>query len=144
MPGSESDPYNLARFRAAQAGVIDQALAELRAGHKQSHWMWFVFPQIEGLGLSDMARTYAITGLAEARAYLADPELGHRLRTCIEALLAHAGRPAESLLGGIDALKLRSCLTLFAAAAPQDLLFQRALDVFFAGEADEATIERLA
>ena len=137
------DPFDLARFRTAQTGVIDQVLAELRAGRKQSHWMWFIFPQIEGLGLSDMARTYAITSLAEARAYLADPELGHRLRACIEALLAHAGQPAERILGGVDALKLRSCLTLFGAAAPNDQLFQRALDVFFGGEADAATLERL-
>jgi uncharacterized protein (DUF1810 family) len=138
------DPFDLDRFKTAQAGVIDQALAELRAGRKQSHWMWFVFPQIQGLGFSAMAQTYGIVSLAEARAYLADPELGHRLRSCLEALLAHAGRPAESILGGVDAVKLRSCLTLFRAAAPNDQLFQRALDVFFAGEADEATLQRLA
>jgi uncharacterized protein (DUF1810 family) len=138
-----ADPFDLARFKSAQAGVIDQALAELRAGRKKSHWMWVVFPQIDGLGFSAMAQTYAITSLAEARAYLADPDLGHRLRTCVEALLAHAGLPAETILGGIDAVKLRSCLTLFREAAPHDQLFQRALDVFFAGEADQATLERL-
>jgi len=138
------DPFNLNRFRTAQADVIDQALAELRAGRKESHWMWFVFPQIDGLGFSAMTQTYALSGLAEARAYLADPELGHRLRACTEALLAHAGHSVESILGGVDAMKLRSCLTLFREAAPHDQLFQRGLDVLFGGEADEATLARLA
>jgi uncharacterized protein (DUF1810 family) len=137
------DSFHLDRFRKAQAGVFDQALAELRDGRKQSHWMWFVFPQIEGLGSSPMARAYAISGLAEARAYLADPLLGPRLRACVRALLDHQDRTAEQILGPIDALKLCSCLTLFAQAAPQEALFRRALDRFYAGAADPRTVTRL-
>ena len=112
---------DLERFVAAQDGVIDRALAELVAGAKTSHWMWFVFPQIAGLGHSEMARRYAIADLAEARAYLAHPVLGPRLAAATEAMLGWAGRrSAETMLGGIDAIKLRSSMTLFEAAAGDD------------------------
>jgi uncharacterized protein (DUF1810 family) len=137
------DPFDLARFRDAQATVYEQALAELRAGRKTSHWMWFVFPQIEGLGLSPMAQHYAIGSLDEARAYLADPVLGPRLIACVEAMLAHGEASAEAILGGIDAVKLRSSLTLFQQAAPDLLVFGQALRRFYGGCADPATLERL-
>ena len=133
------DPHDLQRFVDAQDGVFETALAELRAGTKQSHWMWFVFPQLAGLGHSPTAQYYAIRSLDEARAYLAHPLLGPRLRLCVEALLPHAGRSSEAIFGSIDALKLRSSLTLFDLVAPQDV-FARALDVFFAGEPDQRTL----
>ena len=133
------DPHDLQRFVDAQDGVFETALAELRAGAKQSHWMWFVFPQLAGLGHSPTAQYYAIRSLDEARAYLAHPLLGPRLRLCVEALLPHAGRSSEAIFGSIDALKLRSSLTLFDLVAPQDV-FARALDVFFAGEPDQRTL----
>src|SRR5205085_4989607 len=131
-----SDRYDLSRFVDAQEGVYDDAVCELRAGRKSSHWMWFVFPQIAGLGFSAMAERYAIASRDEARAYLADPILGPRLLDCVEALLAHAGAAAEDIFGGVDALKLRSSLTLFGAADPGQPLFQRALDRFFEGAGD--------
>jgi uncharacterized protein (DUF1810 family) len=133
------DPHDLQRFVDAQDGVFETALAELCAGAKQSHWMWFVFPQLAGLGHSPTAQYYAIRSLDEARAYLAHPLLGPRLRLCVEALLPHAGRSSEAIFGSIDALKLRSSLTLFDLVAPQDV-FARALDVFFAGEPDQRTL----
>jgi uncharacterized protein (DUF1810 family) len=139
------DPFELQRFRAAQeqGGTYAAALAELRAGRKRRHWIWFVFPQFEGLGSSPMARRYAIHSLDEARAYLADDLLGSRLRECCEALLAlDAGADAESVLGGIDALKLRSSMTLFALAAPSESSFPQVLDRYYAGQTDGAT-ERL-
>ena len=138
MPG-------LSRFRVAQdGGVYEAALAELRAGRKQGHWMWFVFPQIEGLGRSEMARRYSIANRSEAASYLEDPVLGPRLNQCTDAMLAWAGRrSAEAILGPIDAMKFRSSMTLFEAAAPAAALFSKALDAFFAGRRDEATIERL-
>ena len=136
----------LDRFVDAQAGVYSTALAELRAGEKRSHWMWFIFPQIAGLGSSEMARHYAIRDLAEARAYLDHPLLGERLRDCTAAVLTHAGKmSAEAMLGGIDAMKLRSSMTLFeaaasgAAAAP----FTACLDEFFDGARDDRTIDIL-
>ena len=137
---------DLERFVSAQAnGVYCRALAELRAGEKRSHWMWFVFPQLAGLGRSDTARFYAIEGLLEARAYLEHPVLGTRLIECTEALLAWAGRrSAEAILGQIDAIKLRSSLTLFEAASNGVRAFSRALDAFFDGARDPATLDRLA
>lgn len=138
---------DLSRFLEAQEPVLEQVTAELRAGRKRSHWMWFVFPQIAGLGRSATARFYALQDLQEARAYLAQPVLGARLRTCIRLLLAHAGRPAAEILGEIDAAKLRSCLTLFLQAArdPADReLFQAALDAFHDGRQDAATLRILA
>lgn len=137
----------LARFSEAQQAVYSQAVAELREGRKRSHWMWFVFPQIAGLGRSDMARFYAIADLAEARAYLAHPLLGARLAEATDAVLAHAGRiSAETLFGGIDAIKLRSSMTLFEAAAEGEARsrFAAVLDSFYCGERDPATLQRLA
>jgi uncharacterized protein (DUF1810 family) len=133
---------DLQRFLDAQAGVYDRALDELRAGRKTSHWMWFVFPQIAGLGRSPMAQRYAIGSLEEARAYLAHPVLGPRLVECASALLDHAGTSAAAILGDVDALKLRSSMTLFARAG-EEPVFQQVLDAFYAGEPDPATEQRL-
>jgi uncharacterized protein (DUF1810 family) len=141
-----TDPFDLERFVAAQdaGGTHEAALRELRAGRKTSHWMWFVFPQIAGLGRSPMAREYAISSLGEARAYLAHAVLGPRLVEASRAVAAHAGRSAEEMLGGIDAIKLRSSMTLFELAAGEDEpVFREVLDRFFGGEADAATLERV-
>src|SRR5215469_317967 len=130
------DPFNLERFVEAQQGTFESALAELRAGMKQSHWMWFVLPQLAGLGHSSTAQFFAISSIDEARAYLAHPLLGSRLRQCVDELLAWAGRrTAEQILGPIDALKFRSCLTLFDRVMP-DALFGDALGSFY-GDPDE-------
>jgi uncharacterized protein (DUF1810 family) len=118
-------------------------LAELRVGRKTSHWMWFVFPQVAGLGSSQMSRTYAIDSLAEARAYLEHPVLGPRLRECASVVAESSAPTAERLLGGIDALKLRSSMTLFLRAAPSEAVFQSVLDRYFDGQADPATDQRL-
>src|ERR1700761_3354165 len=124
----DEDPHGLTRFlRAQEGGTYERALAELRAGRKTGHWIWFVFPQIAGLGLSPTSRLYAIASLDEARAYLDDPVLGGRLDTCARALLAHAGRRAEEILGGIDAVKLRSSMTLFHRADPENPVFEEVL-----------------
>ncbi|WP_199509426.1 DUF1810 domain-containing protein [Nucisporomicrobium flavum] len=135
----------LERFVQAQDTTYDRALAELRAGSKRSHWMWFVFPQIAGLGSSPTAQRYAIRDLAEARAYLAHPVLGRRLTECAEALLAVEGRTAEQILGYPDDLKLRSSMTLFAEAAGEERggPFRQVLDRFYDGEPDPATLERI-
>lgn len=138
------DPHDLARFLAAQEVVIDQALAELRAGAKRGHWMWFVFPQIAGLGQSAMSRFYAIASADEARAFLAHPVLGRRLDDCAKAVLTHAGRSAESILGPVDATKLQSSMTLFDHAAAEDRPFGACLDDFFGGTRDAATLALLA
>lgn len=140
-----SDPDDLSRFVAAQdaGGTHGRALAELRAGRKTSHWMWFVFPQIAELGHSAMARRYAIASLDEARAYLAHPLLGPRLRECAAVLLEHRGTSADAILGGIDAMKLRSSMTLFARAAPDEPVFAQVLERYFGGAADEETLRRL-
>lgn len=144
MTDDPYDPYDLARFVTAQAGSHDQALAELRRGHKASHWMWFVFPQIAGLGHSAMAQHYAITGADEARAYLAHPLLGPRLIEATRAVTAAApGASAEVIMGAIDAVKLRSSLTLFAAVADDPTPFEAALARFFGGERDPETLRRL-
>ena len=143
MIAGVSDPYNLQRFVAAQADVFETALAELRAGSKQSHWMWFIFPQLAGLGRSPTAEFYSIISLDEARAYLAHPLLGPRLRRCVDTSLSWSGRcSAEQILGPIDALKLRSSLTLFDLIEPGGS-FAGALRVFFAGERDERTLALL-
>ncbi|WP_305784458.1 DUF1810 domain-containing protein [Symbioplanes lichenis] len=134
---------DLARFHDAQLTTYDRALAELRAGSKRSHWMWFVFPQIAGLGLSATARRYAIKNLDEARAYLADPVLGPRLAECAEALLGVPGKTAYDILGTPDDLKLRSSMTLFAAAAGEPELFESVLERYYDGKPDPATLERL-
>jgi len=141
------DPFDLARFVEAQdgGGTYERALAELRGGRKTSHWMWFVFPQIAGLGRSPMAVRYAISGLDEARAYVAHPVLGPRLRACAEALLVagSAGRSAVGILGEVDALKLRSSMTLFARAAPDEAVFASVLARFYDGVPDPETERRL-
>ncbi|HEX8752851.1 MAG TPA: DUF1810 domain-containing protein [Solirubrobacterales bacterium] len=138
------DPHDLQRFLDAQdaGGTYERALAELRAGRKTSHWMWFVFPQVAGLGQSAMSRRYAIASPAEARAYLEHPVLGPRLVESARALLAHGELSAEEILGGIDAVKLRSSMTLFAAASPEEPVFAEVLDRFYDGRRDPAT-ERL-
>jgi uncharacterized protein (DUF1810 family) len=138
-----SDDYDLRRFVDAQARNYDDALAELKAGRKTSHWMWYVFPQIAGLGSSPMAQTYAIGSLAEARAYLAHPVLGARLRDCVAAVLGVQGRSARQIFGGPDDLKLRSSLTLFAEAASDEPLFRQGLERYFGGEPDLRTLDRL-
>jgi uncharacterized protein (DUF1810 family) len=143
-----ADPWRLDRFVTAQdrGGTYQRALAELRRGAKTSHWMWFVFPQIAGLGSSAMAREYAISSADEARAYLAHPVLGPRLLECAQVVAGTAGRSAEAIFGSVDALKLRSSVTLFAAAAADDgdaPVFRAVLDQYFGGVPDEATVARL-
>jgi uncharacterized protein (DUF1810 family) len=139
------DPYDLNRFVAAQdaGGTYQQAVAELRGGRKTSHWMWFVFPQIAGLGHSRVSQMYAISSLDEARAYLAHPVLGPRLIDCATIVAQTPGRTAEQVFGGVDALKLRSCATLFHRAAPQEPVFAAVLDLFFDGSPDPATDQRI-
>ena len=130
------------RFVSAQQDHYTQALAELRVGRKTGHWIWFVLPQLRGQGRSPTAYEYGITSRAEAEAYLAHPVLGPRLRECVQAMLAHTGRSAASILGDVDALKFHSCLTLFDAVSTDDL-FRRALDMFYGGERDAATLALL-
>ena len=138
------DPHDLARFVHAQEGIYAQALAEVRRGRKASHWMWFVFPQVAGLGSSSTARRYAVAGLNEARAYLAHPVLGPRLREIAGAAAGVTGRTAREVFGSPDDLKLASSLTLFEAAAPNEPVFARALDALCAGRRDARTLERLS
>ncbi|WP_085624638.1 MULTISPECIES: DUF1810 domain-containing protein [unclassified Pseudomonas] len=135
--------FDLQRFVEAQNPVYDQVMEELQAGRKRSHWMWYVFPQLDGLGHSAMAERYALAGVDEARAYLAHPLLGPRLQACVTALLRHSDKSAREVLGSPDHLKLRSCLTLFARAAPDNPLFQLALVQFYDGEPDALTLTRL-
>ena len=138
-----TDPYKLQRFIDAQEDLFEIALQELWEGSKQSHWMWFIFPQLAGLGRSPTAQYFAVSSLEDARAYLEHALLGPRLRLCVEALLQWARkRTGEQILGSIDAMKLRSSLTLFEAASG-DPLFSRALDAFFGGERDERTLALL-
>jgi uncharacterized protein (DUF1810 family) len=139
------DPHRLQRFVDAQdsGGTYEQALAELRAGSKRSHWMWFVFPQLAGLGRSPTAQHFAVSGLEEARAYLAHPVLGPRLVEAARALTALPGGDAARVLGPVDAVKLRSSMTLFAAADADQPVFAQVLDRYFAGDPDEATTSRL-
>jgi len=133
----------LQRFLDAQAPVIDTALAELRAGRKRSHWMWYIFPQFDGLGFSATSRRYAIRSIAEAEAYLRHPVLGARLRECVEAVLGVAGRSAYEIFGSPDESKLRSCATLFAQVSPPGSVFERLLDQYFQGEPDRRTLRLL-
>jgi uncharacterized protein (DUF1810 family) len=135
--------HDLERFVSAQEGVYPGVVAELRAGRKTGHWMWFVFPQVAGLGVSEMSRLYAIESLDEAGAYLEHPVLGPRLRECAALVLDTQGASAEDMFGGIDAVKLRSSMTLFHRAAPDEAVFREVLDRFFGGLADPATDERL-
>jgi uncharacterized protein (DUF1810 family) len=142
--GACDDPHDLERFVAAQAADHAVALAELRAGRKRTHWMWYVLPQLRGLGTSPMARRYGLAGLDEARAYLAHPLLGPRLLDCVAALNALPGDDAAAVLGGIDALKLHSCLTLYARAAGASAApFRAALAKYYGGVEDTATLALL-
>ena len=141
MPSS--DPFHLQRFLDAQESTYEQARRELADGQKRSHWMWFIFPQIQGLGSSPTAQRYAITDLAEARAYLAHPTLGTRLRECTALVNATANRTLEQIFGYPDDLKFHSSVTLFAEAAESDSPFHHALTTFFSGKRDGATLNRL-
>lgn len=137
------DPHKLNRFVEAQEGVYERALSEIRTGQKRSHWMWFIFPQYDGLGFSEISKRYAIKSLAEAEAYLRHPVLGPRLLECTEAGLAVEGRSANELFGSPDDLKLRSCATLFARVSPPGSVFERVLDRYFDGQPDEKTLQLL-
>jgi uncharacterized protein (DUF1810 family) len=145
-PANPADPYDLHRFVAAQesGGTYQRAVAELRAGRKTGHWMWFVFPQIAGLGFSVTSRTYAINSLGEARAYLRHPVLGQRLTDCAHLLTQLTGSTAERIFGGIDATKLRSSMTLFRHADPGQPLFGQVLDQYFDGQSDPLTDQAVA
>jgi uncharacterized protein (DUF1810 family) len=137
------DPYNLLRFRLRHADIFDRALAEIRAGEKRTHWMWFIFPQLRGLGHSPASQHYGIASLDEARAFLDDSVLGPNLRKAVEALLQWShDRYAEQILGAIDAIKLRSSMTLFDQVEPNQI-FARALDAFYDGQRDERTLALL-
>ncbi len=140
-----ADPYHLQRFVDAQASCFAQVLSELAAGQKRSHWMWFIFPQIQGLGSSGMAQRFAISGLEEARAYLLHPILGPRLRECTALVNAVQGRSVGDIFGYPDDLKFHSSITLFAAAAPHDIAqaFSDALAKYFDGARDQGTLDRL-
>jgi uncharacterized protein (DUF1810 family) len=138
-----NDSYDLQRFVDAQKDVFERALEELRAGRKKTHWMWFIFAQLAGLGHSDMARRYAISGLDEALAYLHHPQLGPRLETCSRALMEWRGHSATDIMGAPDDMKLRSSMTLFAAAAPRNSTFFDILDAFFEGKPDPLTLSAL-
>lgn len=140
MNTQSDDPYDLHRFVEAQDPVYDQVCAELEAGWKQSHWMWFIFPQIAGLGRSAMAQIYAISGADEARAYLAHPVLGERLRHCTRLVNQVQERTAEEIFGPVDAMKFRSSMTLFAEVAEEDAEFAAALEKYIGGVHDELTL----
>ena len=134
---------DLDRFLEAQQDVYDEALAEITAGRKRSHWMWFIFPQIDGLGFSSTAKFYSIKSRAEAKAHLAHPVLGLRLLECAEAALAVQGRSASEIFGTPDDMKLRSCATLFAAVSPPQSVFERLLQKYYGGVSDDRTMQIL-
>jgi uncharacterized protein (DUF1810 family) len=142
-PGSAGDPHDLNRFVQAQAEDYEQALAEIRSGRKRSHWMWYIFPQFDGLGFSATSRRYAIKSAAEARAYLGHPVLGPRLLECAEAVLRVEGRSAFEIFSSPDDMKLRSCATLFAHVSPAGSVFDRLLDKYYQGECDGKTLRLL-
>jgi uncharacterized protein (DUF1810 family) len=137
------DRFGLSRFVQAQEEVYPRALAEMKLGRKRSHWMWFIFPQIDGLGYSSTAKFYAIKSKDEAKAYLNHPLLGKRLMECAEALLKIEGKSAAEIFGDPDDLKLRSSLTLFASVSPADSVYSRVLDQYFGGEPDQRTLQLL-
>jgi uncharacterized protein (DUF1810 family) len=139
----QPDPYDLNRFVDAQADSYDVALAEIKSGRKRSHWMWYVFPQIDGLGSSGMSKRFSIKSADEARAFLDHPVLGPRLHECTEALLRLKQGSATEILGSPDDLKLRSCATLFAAVSPPGSVFERVLERFYGGERDPRTLQLL-
>jgi uncharacterized protein (DUF1810 family) len=138
-----ADPFDLERFIEAQAPVYDEVRRELKAGRKQSHWMWFIFPQIAGLGQSPMSIRFAIGSLNEAKAYLAHPVLGARLRECARLTLDVEGKTARDIFGSIDETKFRSSMTLFAEAAPDEDVFRLCIDKYFACSPDPATLARI-
>jgi uncharacterized protein (DUF1810 family) len=141
MPGN--DPYNLERFVSAQETVYENVLAELRKGRKQTHWMWFIFPQIEGLGHSPISKYYSVRNRHEAQQYLDHPILGTRLLECTKIILAVSGRSAVEIFGSPDDLKLKSSMTLFASLTDSDSVFRQALEKYFEGERDHKTLEIL-
>lgn len=143
MPSSPDDPYDLDRFVRAQERDYEQALSEIRSGRKRSHWMWYIFPQFDGLGVSPTSKHYAIKSIAEAEAYLRHPVLGPRLSETCEAALLVAGKSALEIFGSPDDMKLRSCATLFAAVSPAGSVFERILDRHFGGEPDGRTLMTL-
>jgi uncharacterized protein (DUF1810 family) len=143
MPTSLNDPYNLQRFVEAQNPVFEQVCSELRAGRKAGHWMWFVFPQIKGLGSSETSRRFAIASRAEAEAYLEHPILGARIRECTRLVTLVHGRSAVEIFGQTDELKLRSSLTLFSAVTSDNKVFVDALQKYFGGELDDRTLVNL-
>jgi uncharacterized protein (DUF1810 family) len=138
------DPHDLDRFVQAQEGDYDRALSEVRAGRKRSHWMWYIFPQYDGLGFSPTSRRYSIKSVAEAEAYLAHPVLGPRLTECAEAALRVEGRSALEVFGSPDDMKLRSCATLFAHVSPAGSVFERLLSKYFDGQRDDRTLRLIA
>jgi uncharacterized protein (DUF1810 family) len=140
---SAGDPYELSRFVQAQAGDYERALAELLSGQKRTHWMWYIFPQLDGLAFSATSKRYAIKSLAEAQAYLAHPILGSRLRQCAETVLGLEGRSATAIFGSPDDLKLRSCATLFACVSPPGSVFERLIDKYYGGARDTKTLQLL-
>ena len=139
------DPYNLKRFLDAQnwSGTYETVVSELRTGRKAGHWMWFIFPQVTGLGRSHMSKEFGISSISEAQAYLGHPVLGPRLRECARILMGIEGKSATEILGGIDAMKLRSSMTLFMRAKPEEPLFREVLAKYFDGSEDQETIVRL-
>ena len=139
-----TDAHDLSRFLDAQQGIYEMALSEIRQGQKRSHWMWFVFPQYAGLGVSPTSQRYAITSVAEAKEYLKDPVLGRRLLECADALLRLEGRSAQQIFGFTDDMKLRSCATLFAQISPGGSVFERVLQKYFGGERDDKTLRLLS
>jgi uncharacterized protein (DUF1810 family) len=138
-----TDPHDLQRFLNAQAPVYATVCEELRAGRKRSHWMWYIFPQLQGLGTSPMAQRYAIASLDEAKAYLAHPVLGARLRECASLVAGMEGRSIENIFGYPDDMKFRSCMTLFSRAAPGEAIFADCLQKYFGGEPDRLTLDSL-
>ena len=140
-PGTVGDPYDLSRFVQAQEDAYHQALSEIASGQKRSHWMWYIFPQIDGLGLSSTSKRYSIKSIAEAEAYLRHPILGPRLTECAEAALRIEGRSAQTVFGSPDDMKLRSCATLFAHVSHPGSVFHRLLDKYWRGENDRMTLE---
>jgi uncharacterized protein (DUF1810 family) len=140
---SKDDPYNLSRFLRAQEGDYERALSEVRSGRKRTHWMWYIFPQIDGLGFSSTAKHYSIKSAEETRAYLDHPILGPRLLECAEAVVAVEGRTAREIFGSPDDLKLRSCATLFACVSPPGSVFDRLLGKYYGGGRDDKTLHLL-
>jgi uncharacterized protein (DUF1810 family) len=142
MP-TPTDPFNLSRFLQAQEADYQHALSEIKAGQKRSHWMWYIFPQLDGLGFSSTSRLYGIKSIEEAHAYISHPVLGTRLREIAEAVLNVEGRPAATIFGSPDDQKLKSCATLFAAVSPSGSVFERILEKYFGSERDEKSLQVL-